>query len=238
MGVKLPHQKPRNLLASLFYRLKFLPVSNQRRLRLFLDLEWIFDRLAQETSYELFGEEHPAREESVEHILGLIRPEHRVLDLGCSRGEITRKLADIARFTVGVDRQSDAIEYAKRFENDRLRFVQADAREYLASDASEYDVLILSHILGYFDDPVAFLRSLVTRFRFVYVETPDFDKTIFNRIRQSLGLDLLYTDCGYAAEYDRDEMNDLLRDSGLTVISADHRFGNQRYWCEVNGPAI
>jgi SAM-dependent methyltransferase len=232
MGVKLQRAKPRNLLASILYRLKYLPISRERRLRFFLNLEWITDRLAHETSYELLGEEHPLRVRGVDHILGLIDPSHSVLDLGCSRGEITKKIAEKARVVVGVDHSAEKIGYAKQFENEKLSFFHGDAEEFLDSEDRVFDVLILSHVLEHLDNPAEFLDRFVPRFKYVYVEVPDFDKSIANRIRQDMGIGLIYTDDDHVTEFDREEIASLLEKSGLRILSSEHRYGVQRYWCE------
>lgn len=233
MGVHLERQKTRSLLAAVFYRLRLLPMSRERRLKLFLDLEWIFDRLAHEESYEHFGEEHPMRRQGVDYILGLIEPEYSVLDLGCSSGEITREVAKKARRVVGIDHSADAIAVAKQSAGSNLTFHCGDAVKYLDEHGENFDVLLLSHILEHLDEPATFLERFKHHFRFIYVEVPDFDKTIFNRIRQKLGAALLYSDADHVNEFDRDEMLTLLERAGLDIESADYRYGIQRYWCRV-----
>jgi SAM-dependent methyltransferase len=233
MGVRLERAKRRNLLASILYRLKYLPISRKRRLGLFLDLEWIFDRLAHEESYELLGEDHPMRVQGIEHILGLVDRSHSVLDIGCSRGEITKKIAEKARVVVGVDHSAEKIGYAKQFENEKLSFYHGDAEAFLDSDGRSFEVLVLSHVLEHLDDPARFLARFVPRFKYVYVEVPDFDKSIASRIRKDLGLSLIYTDDDHVREFDREELLNLVDQSGLDILSADYRYGIQRYWCEV-----
>ncbi len=55
MGIRIERKKPRHLLASVLYRLLRAPVSERTKFRLFLDLEWIFNRLSQEQSHKIYG---------------------------------------------------------------------------------------------------------------------------------------------------------------------------------------
>lgn len=68
MGLQLKRAKTRNLLLSVIYRMqRLLPFSSERRLRLWLDLEWIFDRLAHEESFRYYQvQQHPFRRYSRE----------------------------------------------------------------------------------------------------------------------------------------------------------------------------
>ena len=55
MGIKTSRQKPRNILTSLIYRFqKYLPFSYKFKIKLFLNLEWIFDRLSHEMSFKYY----------------------------------------------------------------------------------------------------------------------------------------------------------------------------------------
>ncbi|CAN5582982.1 hypothetical protein BH10ACI2_BH10ACI2_12950 [soil metagenome] len=234
MGVKINRDKERSLIASVLYRLKKIPLSKEKKLRFFLNLEWIFERLAHEASYEFYeSDSHPMRRRSVDYILQFIEPEFSVLDIGCSRGEITHKVAEKAKLVVGVDHSADAIAEAKKYKNANLSFYQQDAREFLDGSETKFDVLILSHVLEHLDDPKSFLTQISADFRYVYVEVPDFEKTIFNNIRQELGLSLIYTDSDHVSEFDRNELTAMLSECGLEILNSEYIFGVQRYWCRT-----
>ncbi|QQS32199.1 MAG: class I SAM-dependent methyltransferase [Acidobacteriota bacterium] len=232
MPLKLQRTKKRSLIASLVYRAKLLPLARKGKLKLFLDLEWIFERLAHEASYEFYpSDEHPMRRQGVEHILQFIEPDHVVLDLGCSRGEITSKVAEKARRVVGVDHSEQAIQIARRFSKENLEYFVGDADEFLAKSDEPFDVLILSHILEHLDDPKGLLLHYKDRFRFIYIEVPDIEKTIFNKMRIELGSPLVYTDADHIWEFDRAEMKRMIAECALSIRNEDFRFGVQRYWC-------
>ena len=62
MGIQVPREKPRSLLLSLLYRLLKLPLPSKAKFKLFLNLEWIFDRLSHEMSFRVYrADNHPVR---------------------------------------------------------------------------------------------------------------------------------------------------------------------------------
>jgi SAM-dependent methyltransferase len=232
MGIRLKREKQRTLIGSIVYRLGRLPISDKRKLKLFLNLEWIFDRLVHETSYSYYPpEKHPSREKGIGFITDFIEKDYSVLDLGCSRGEITRRIAEKAKHVVGVDISRESIDKANLNTKDNLQYYCMDARQYLEESNGNFDVLILSHILEHLDEPKQFLAYYKEHFRFIYVEVPDFDRSIFNHFRKELELPLIYSDPDHVNEFDRQELRELIGECGLEIERAEYIFGVQRYWC-------
>ena len=234
MGIQLQRKKPRNLLLTVLYRTgRLLPISKKQKFKLYLDLEWIFDRLAMEASYAYYpGDIHPARNHTRQCILEGIASTDSVLDLGCSTGFISNYISEKAKKVVGVDHNATAISTAKeRWKRDNLSFEVGDAGEYLKRTQTPFDVLILSHILEHIDDPKAFLNHFKNHFKRIYIEVPDFDRYHLNHYRKDLGLDLVYSDIDHVVEFDRWELKALIADCGLHIEQADYIFGVQRIWC-------
>jgi len=223
MGARLPRRKPRNLLASLAYKLdRFLPFSRQRKLDFLLDTAAVTNRLAMEHAAELglniWGENR--------FIHSRIKPTDRVLEIGCSSGRVLSTIEATDR--VGVDYDAPAIERGKR-EHPELTFVAGEARDYLET-AEPFDVLILSHVLEHIDDPEQFLRTFAHRFDRIYVEVPDFEFTTNNAVRLARKRDLIYMDGDHVAEFDRDELEALFKSVGLDILDREFRWGFMRYW--------
>ena len=240
MGIKISRKKPRHILASLLYRLLKLPIPNRTKFRLFLDLEWIFNRLSNEQSHYVYGpENHPWRNNAFEFIAQNIEPGSVVLDLGCGYGEISAMLADQGATVVGVDHDSSKIETAKStYEKNNLSFLCLDAIDYLQTKEVNFDVLILSHVLEHIDEPADFLERFKGYFKFIYIEVPDFDATILNYYRVDLDLALNHTDNDHVTEFDRNELNDMFLKCDLSVMSSQYIFAIQRYWCKVGTPKL
>lgn len=237
MGLRLSRAKPRHWLLSLLYRVHKLPIlSDRTKLKLDLDLAWIFSRLAHETSQTVFApSQHPLRTHATDFLARHLRRDHTVLDLGCKYGIIAAAIAPRVKAVVGIDHDASAVAIARRDNAaPNLEYVVADALEYLSTQRRSFDVLLLSHILEHLDDPGAFLRSFAPFFREVYIELPDFDADFFGHYRSALGSTLNYTDADHVSEFDREELLQILTAAGLTVVDSEFRFGLQRFWCVSN----
>lgn len=237
MGVKLPRKKPKTVLLSVIYRLqKLLPVGHRTKLKLFLNLEWIFNRVAHESSFKVYSiENHPVRQFSKEFILGKIERTDNVLDLGCNRGEISFFIAEKANAVVGVDYNKKAIDSATHnYKLPNLKFYHGEALDFLEKENAEtFNVLILSHILEHLDEPKTFLLKFKDYFEKIYIELPDFDQSYLNHYRKELNLKLIYSDDDHISEFDRNEIKNLLFECDLKILEAEYKYGVQKIWCQV-----
>lgn len=236
MGARLDRKKPRSLLTAIIYRLSRLVPDGRTKFRVFLDLEWIFDRLSQEQASAYYGiDDSPWRKSSMQFLSRHIKPEDTVLDLGCGHGAISHSLSLIARKVVGIDYNDGSIEGAKkRYARDNLQFIHDDALHYLGRCDERFDVLVLTHVLEHLDGPKEFLASYAGHFRHMFIEVPDFDRTFLNHFRQDLRVAQLYSDADHVTEFDRDELNALLSDLGLEVVDAECRYGVLRVWVKCD----
>ena len=237
MGIKLTREKKRHILLSIAYKLKkVLFLSPEKRLKLFLDLEWVFDRLAHEESFKIYAaDEHPFRAQSKKFILDKISTDHQVLDLGCKYGVISDYIAKKAKKVVGIDYDSDAIKIAKEtYQRENLDFEVGEAYDYLMQDNLKFDVMILSHVLEHLDDPKDFILKFKDFFQYIYIEVPDFDKHYLNQYRLDMGNSLIYSDNDHITEFDRLELRDLIKSCGMKIIDEQYRFGVQKIWCSVS----
>lgn len=237
MGLKLKREKPKSFILTLIYRLqKLLPLSAKTKMNLFLDLEWIFERLALEHSFTFYSvENHPIRKFSIDFILRNITENDIVLDLGCKYGELATLISKKAKKTVGIDHDKKAIDKANELNTDvseKLTFVHDDALNYLNSTKEKFDVLILSHILEHLDDPISFLQSFKQFFKKIYIELPDFDKTYLNQYRLDMNRKLIYSDSDHINEFSREELLKILKDCDLEIIEEEYRFGVMKIWCK------
>jgi SAM-dependent methyltransferase len=234
MGVKLNRQKKRNWPLSIIYKLSKWPLlSDKAKFKLFLNLEWIFERLAHEKSFDYYSvENHPLRIYSTNYILNRIKETDTVLDLGCHAGQITSVIASKAKRVVGIDYDKEAIEQATRNQKrENLSFVNDDVKKYLSTNTVSFDILILSHILEHLDSPKQIILDCKPYVKYMYIELPDFDKSYLNHYRKDLGCDLIYSDTDHVNEFDRMEIKDLVKECGFELIESEYRFGVQRHWC-------
>jgi SAM-dependent methyltransferase len=236
VGIKLPRKKTGNVMLSVLYRMhNYFPLGRRSKFKLYLNLEWIFDRLSHEMSFNMYDpDKHPVRLRSREFILQQITDKSVVLDLGCNRGEIANIIAEKAAEVVGIDYLEPPIKFAQeRYKRPNLTFVHTEALDYLGKNAHRFDTLILSHILEHLDEPEAFLMRFKNHFQWIYIELPDFDRHYLNQYRQDLGLKLVYTDDDHVSEFDRYELNELLQRCNIEVVRSEYIYGLQKLWCKV-----
>jgi SAM-dependent methyltransferase len=230
MGARFERHKPRHWLASVAYKLnQFIPLSTERKLDVLLDLEWISWRLAHENAAKL-GLHRVGRND---FLLDRIEPQQRVLDLGCGHGDITAAIAERGAEVVGIDHSATNLAIARQAHPD-VNYVEADAREYLAS-GEKFDVLIMSHILEHLDRPDELLEFAAANFNLIYIEVPDFEASVLNPVRQKRGRTLIYSDNDHVAEFDRREMDELIEGAGIEIVEREFAVGVMRIWARPKG---
>jgi 2-polyprenyl-3-methyl-5-hydroxy-6-metoxy-1,4-benzoquinol methylase len=236
MGVKLKRAKPRQIWRTVLYRLSKLPFAGVKtKQKIYLNLEWLFDRLAHENSFRLYDEStHPVRVQTKNFLLSKIKITDRVLDLGSDKGVMTNYIATKAARVVGIDNvEASVLEAKATYQKPNLEFITADALDYLNNTKEEFDVLILSHILEHLDNPKEFIFSFKRFFKYIFIELPDFDKTYSNHYRNNLSMQLIYTDDDHVTEFDRDELTQLIHSCNLKIVDSEFRYGVMKCWCEV-----
>jgi SAM-dependent methyltransferase len=236
MGVKLEKVKKNPFWISILYKLKaFLPLSKKQKLKLFLNLEWLFERFAIEASFDYYPlEKHPFRTNNQAFILDFLKPENAVLDLGCGLGFISFYVAEKVHSVVGIDyNKVDIAKAQSLFQRNNLEYKCEDALSYLQNKAETFDILLLSHILEHIEEPEKFLKTVKDFFQYIFIELPDFDKTLNNVYRKNLNMPLIYSDADHVVEFDREELKALFQRCHLTILQSEYRFGLQRYWCKI-----
>lgn len=234
MGVILARKKRRNWLVTLLYRVsRLIPAGSRFRLSLFLDLEWIFERLALEESFRVFDRQvHPVRTTCLQFLERHLRPTDRVLDLGCKHGELSALMAPLCREVIGIDLDGAALATARgRSRADNVTFTQGDGVAYLRDQAGRFEVLIASHVIEHLDDPRPLLETAARSCRSVYIEVPDFDRSFSNAFRRLLRSELIYSDADHVWEFDRRELQALVAGCGLSVRDQEASHGVLRMWC-------
>jgi SAM-dependent methyltransferase len=236
MGAILKRKKPKSILTAIVYRLSKLFTNNPLKFSFLLDVEWIFERLSYEQASVYYGVENtPWRQSSVKFLSNVIKPDDVVLDLGCGYGAVTHAISLMARKVVGVDYNIDSILSARKYyQRDNLQFIHEDALHYLKQSGEKFSVLILTHVLEHLDNPKHFLATYANYFCYIFIEVPDFDRTFLNHFRQDISNDQVYTDADHVSEFDRDELNAILAEVNLVVVSAEYRYGVQKIWVKCS----
>jgi 2-polyprenyl-3-methyl-5-hydroxy-6-metoxy-1,4-benzoquinol methylase len=202
-------------------------------LRLWLDLQWIFERLAHELSFVVLPPEtHPVRLGSMKFLSRYLEPTDRVLDVGCKHGDLARLIAPRVAETTGIDLDESALP-APEASNPlpSVRFLHGDAIEYCERNAGRFDVVVLCHVIEHLDDPGRLLCAAAGCRRGVFIEVPDFECTLSNEYRVLTQSELVYSDPDHVWEFGRRELRQLAAASGLEAMHEETQGGVIRAWC-------
>jgi 2-polyprenyl-3-methyl-5-hydroxy-6-metoxy-1,4-benzoquinol methylase len=90
--------------------------------------------------------------------LAYLRPGERVLEVGCSSGALTERIAANGCRVTGIEMRADAAEKARRFSEQVL--VGDLATMPLPLPPSSFDAILLIDVLEHLADPIAALRRL------------------------------------------------------------------------------
>src|SRR5215213_1504976 len=129
--LEMPRDKPRSLLAPLFYRSTSLArkIFGQKKvMRFFLNLTFILDRITVERVADVYGSEYfdAAHAVDLELLQRWIAPDAKVIDVACARGHWTREIATICASVTGIDRDRQLIEIARENQTANVRFIAGD----------------------------------------------------------------------------------------------------------------
>ncbi|MBC6450681.1 class I SAM-dependent methyltransferase [Actinokineospora xionganensis] len=95
-------------------------------------------------------------------LLDLVRPDDRVLDIGCGAGQLTRLAAGRATGAMGLDLSEPMLARARQVAAeegiDNVTFVQGDAQVFAFT--REFDVAVSRFGIMFFADPVAAFANL------------------------------------------------------------------------------
>lgn len=237
--MKLPIRKKRSYLLSVLYKALFNPVTRplgqKAKVEMFLYLSWVFERLAANSSYQLYSTpDHPGRKNTWELMEKHLKPGDSVLDMGCSRGYYANLIATRTRKVVGVDHNAASIEIARKtYQRANLEFHNTDAFEYLEKNGEKFDLLVLTHVLEHLEDPVEFLSRFKRFFQNVYIEVPDFENTILNQVRKDLGVPFIYSDEDHKWEFSHAELLEVVTKAGFRVLEEKRAWGIQTLYLQA-----
>lgn len=232
MGLRLSRKKQRNLKLSLAYKIgRIIPLSQNRKLKLYLDLAWIFSRLAHEQTFKstIKLDYDPKRDFLLNHL----GKNSMVFDIGCGQGFVIERIITKTTNIVGIDYQKESIEIAKSKFGNQVELICDDLYNYLKIiRKDQFDVVILSHIIEHLEDVEDFLSEIQPIAKYFYVEVPDHEATHLNAFREKTGTDLVYTDADHIHEFDRNGLIEILNTAGFEILDSEYLGGVIKFWCK------
>ena len=151
----------------------------------------------------------------------------RVADIGCSRGEVCREIAQQRKkcFLIGVDIDEEKITDAKNIKNpDNLEFICADATR--PEFGKNFDVLIVSNVLEHIEERVTFLKNLMhhTGAKKILLRVPLFERDWKLGLRKELNINY-YSDDDHKIEHTLQEFSDEVYQAGITIFDIKTLWG-------------
>jgi SAM-dependent methyltransferase len=161
-----------------------------------------------------------------------IRPDERVLDIGCGYGAVAYSIASRAGAeVVGLDLDAANVAMARqRFAHERLTFVHGEAPKTLPP--GRFDVVVMSNVLEHIEHRVAFLREVQARAtpnRWL-IRVPMFNRDWRPALRSELGL-YAYGDPTHFTEYTIESFEQEMRDAQFSITHSQVNWGE--IWAEV-----
>ena len=224
---KFKRKKKFNIVNSFFYNLdKFLLLSNTLKLKFYLNLEFIFKRLAHEKSYVKFKNFHPSTQNTIGNLKKFVNKNYNILDIGCGNGYIAYSLANYVKNITCVDYDLNAINYAqKKFSKKNINYICGDIKNIKNLNIKNINLIICSHIIEHLENPFTFLKFLKKFNTPIYIEVPDFENDNLNQVKKILNFDLRYTDADHIYEFDRFALIKKLKLMKFKIINQIYKNG-------------
>jgi 2-polyprenyl-3-methyl-5-hydroxy-6-metoxy-1,4-benzoquinol methylase len=161
-----------------------------------------------------------------------VRPEERVLDVGCGIGAVAYDLAERSgAWVVGVDLSAENIETARnRYPHPRVEYrVEDGLRD---NREGRFDVVVLSNILEHLPERPAFLRRMQQAVQpsRMLIRVPLFERDWQVPLKRELGVEWRL-DTTHETEYTLESFVAEVTQAGCHIVHQEVRWGE--IWAEV-----
>jgi SAM-dependent methyltransferase len=226
--LKFKRKKKFNLVNSFFFWFdKILPAKNIFKLKIYLNLLFVFKRLAHEKSYLLFKDSHPATKYTIKNLKHFVKKNYRILDIGCGNGYISNYLSAYCKEIICIDHNPLSIDIAKLYiKRKNITFICGDVFEInKKTNVGKIDLIVCSHIIEHLSNPFFFLKKLKKLNSHIYIEVPDFENEILNLVKKKIKYYLSYTDIDHIYEFDRKYLIGKLKKLNYKIIEQNYQNG-------------
>ncbi|MEK8023199.1 MAG: class I SAM-dependent methyltransferase [Candidatus Hydrogenedentota bacterium] len=161
-----------------------------------------------------------------------IRPDDKVLDLGCGIGAVAFSVAsETGAAVTGVDWDAGSIETARaRHQHPRLAYSVSDVSKDIPD--GRYDVVILSNVLEHLRERPVFLRRIAgaTRASRFLIRVPLFERDWRVPLKKELGVEWRL-DPTHETEFTQETFASEMAEAGMRIADQEFRWGE--IWAEV-----
>ena len=154
----------------------------------------------------------------------------RILDIGCSIGNVTYHIAEKAQLVVGIDRDEQAIHRANKiYKRDNIRYIIGDATKFEFNES--FDYIILSNVLEHIKDRINFLNKIKNLAKYFLIRVPMIDRSWLVLYKKELGYEYRLDPTHYI-EYTLESFQEELESAGFKIGSYSIQFGE--IWAKLD----
>jgi SAM-dependent methyltransferase len=148
---------------------------------------------------------------------GVNNKDFKVLDIGCGRGEILKRLHDKGYAVKGIDLDKKCVEMCNNFVYGNVAENFSFFNYFKKNGKNSFDVIIFNHVLEHFKNPIDVLKLAEKHTDFIVIAVP-------NPIRFHILFHAFnyynYSNLGHVYSWDRSHFNNFItRVVGLDIVS-------------------
>lgn len=129
---------------------------------------------------EIFNINLPFQQPIVDEISHIIKPNFKVLDVGCATGHFLHSLKGKVKTRVGLELNQEHVTFI----NKRLGFkVYSEPIEEVSIKEGPFDLITCLQVLEHIDDPASFLKAIAKNLKsdgYLYLELPNIDDILLS----------------------------------------------------------
>jgi len=136
------------------------------------------DLTKESSCQEVFDTYFPFQEPIIKCMGNLLKPETKVLDVGCSTGHFLAAIQGLVDTRVGVELSQDEVNYCQKTHNFP---VYGEAIETVNIPEGPFDLVTSFQVVEHVDNPITFLQNLGKHLKddgYLYIELPNLDDAL------------------------------------------------------------
>lgn len=190
------------------------------------------------TPKERFDIYSPFQKDIVSEIQPILRPNMKVLDVGCSAGHFLAALKGKVKTRVGIELNQEEAAFIRK----NLDFpVYSEPIENLDIKEGPFDLVTSFQVLEHTDDPLSFLKNLGKQIKkggYLYLELPNLHDPLLWYYRSSGYADFYYRE-PHLSYFSENTLRKLLAKAGFRgkiKTVQRYNFFNHLHWIFTNQP--
>lgn len=187
---------------------------------------------------ESFNTYLPFQSSIIKEIEHILKPDMKVLDVGCSTGHFLHALKNKVKERVGLELQKDAVSFIRK----NLDFkVYSQPIEAAKIKEAPFDLVTCLQVLEHIENPLTFLKDLAKNLKpngYLYIEVPNVNDALLTCYKAAGYADFYFRE-PHVSNFSIDSLKILLRRAGFNgVFKTVQRYNiiNHLHWLLTNSP--